>query len=66
MTGDLNDYELGYLDVPDIDQYIDVDYAKIYVPDPVPSGVPALSLGGLVVAALLVVAAGAARFAATR
>jgi hypothetical protein len=66
MTGDLNDYELGYLDVPDIDQYIDVDYAKIYVPDPTAPGVPALSPGGLAVAALLVVATGAARFAATR
>lgn len=61
MTGEYNDYTLGYLDVPAMDQYIDVDYVKIYVPDPPPPGLPALSVGGLAMAALVLLAAGAAR-----
>ena len=56
MTGDLFDYTLGYLDVPAMDQFIDVDYAKIYVPDP--ASLPALSTGGLAAVALLLLAAG--------
>lgn len=56
MTGDLVDYTLGYLDVPAMDQFIDVDYAKIYVPDP--ESLPALSAGGLAAVALLLLAAG--------
>jgi hypothetical protein len=31
VTGDLIDPTFGYLDVPAMDQYIDVDYVKIYV-----------------------------------
>jgi hypothetical protein len=63
MTGDFTGYTMGYLDVPAMDQYIDVDYVKIYVPEP-PSSVPALSAGGLAAAALLLLAAGATRLAA--
>ena len=63
MTGDFSDYTLGYLDVPAMDQYIDVDYAKIYVPDS-PSPLPGLSAGGFATAALLLLAAGATRLAA--
>jgi hypothetical protein len=61
MTGDFTGYTLGYLDVPAMDQYIDVDYAKIYLPDPPP--LPALSTGGIAAAVLLLLAAGAARLA---
>jgi hypothetical protein len=56
MTGDLSDYTLGYLDVPAMDQFIDVDYAKIYVPDP-ESSLPALPLGWLAALAMLLLAA---------
>jgi hypothetical protein len=61
MTGEFGDYTLGYLDVPDMDQFIDVDYAKIYVPDPPP--LPALSSGGIAAAVLLLLEVGAARLA---
>ncbi len=66
MTGEYGDYTLGYLDVPDMDQFIDVDYAKIYVPDATPPSVPALSLLGLATAAALMLALGAGHFAALR
>jgi len=56
MTGDLSGYTLGYLDVPAMDQFIDVDYAKIYVPDP-DGSLPALSGGWLAALAMLLIAA---------
>jgi hypothetical protein len=64
MTGDHTDYTLGYLDVPAMDQHIDVDYVKIYVPDPAP--VPTISAGGLTIAALLLLAVGTGGLAAAR
>ena len=66
MTGDYTDYTLGYLDVPAMDQYIDVDYVKIYVPDPAPAAVPTVSVGGFAIAALLLLAAGTRGLAAAR
>jgi hypothetical protein len=64
MTGDHTDYTRGYLDVPAMDQHIDVDYVKIYVPDPAP--VPTISAGGLTIAALLLLAVGTGGLAAAR
>jgi hypothetical protein len=66
LTGDYTSYTLGYLDVPAMNQYIDVDYVKIYVPDPAPPGAPTLSVGGLAITALLMLAAGAGRLRAGR
>jgi hypothetical protein len=48
-----------------MDQYIDVDYVKIYVPDP-PPNVPTVSVEGLAIGALLLLAVGAAGLAAAR
>jgi len=51
MTGDPGGYTIGYLDVPAMDQYIDVDYTEIYLADP-PSSLPVLSSFGVLWLAL--------------
>ncbi len=33
VTGDFSDPQIGFLPVPDIQQFIDVDYVKIYTPE---------------------------------